>query len=164
VSYNETYDFEKQAPKGDQAAFSRRFGIHRVLVRAGAELFKLTGRPLVDKGRISPWWNFVHPTNIGLSDGTSFLVPGWNASRARAEVLGVSDVQFGRARSAVTLQWNTMSGVLRVRLNADAYGWFGRCSGMPLDNEAEEPRKVMLIGGAYQIYIPCLSLPLLTRL
>jgi hypothetical protein len=164
VPHNETYDFVRQAPKSHQEAFTGRFGTHRVLVRAGVELYKLSEFPLVYKGRISPWWNFLHPTNVQLPDGRPVLAPGWEESRARAKALGVSDVEFGRARSAVTKQWNTMSSVLRVRLNTDAYGWFGRNSGMPLDADADEPKKVMLIGGAYQIYIPGLTAMMMTKL
>jgi hypothetical protein len=164
MPHNETFDFEKEAPTTHRSAFTRRFGVHRVLIKAGTELYKLTEFGLIVNGRISPWWNIVEPTNVQLADGRCFLVPGWESSRSAAKSLGVSDEQFGRARSAVTRQWNAMSAVLRVRLNVEAYGWFGRNSGMPLDAEAAEPNKVVLIGGAYQIYVPCLTAPMLTRL
>jgi hypothetical protein len=151
---NDKYDFAKQTPAGHQAAFTKRFGVHRALLKPGTELYKRTEYNLVHRGEITPWWNFLHATTVTLSDGRPFSVSGFDVAQARARLLGVSDKAFAQARSAVTQQWNQLTNVLRTRLLVEAYGWFGQNSGMPLDETAPNPRQVMLIGGAYQIYIP----------
>ena len=173
MPHNESYDFEAQTPIGHKQAFIRRFGVHRILLRGGAELYKLTGNSLVDdKGRITPWWNLADTTKVRLDDGRCIVVEGRDAIKARSKGLATTEEAFARSRSAVTQQWNTMSGVLRVRLNVDAYGWFGRCAaqmvkepGKPADDdERKEAAKVVWIGGAYQVYIPGLGPGLLTEL
>jgi hypothetical protein len=78
--------------------------------------------------------------------------PQFTDMQAMAARLNVTCEQFVRARSAVTKQWNKMDGLLKVRLNLDAYGYFGRNAAMLLDNDLGT--KVVFIGGAYQVYIP----------
>jgi hypothetical protein len=172
MPHNENYDFETQTPRGDKQAFTRRFGIHRVLLRGGTELYKLTQYSLVHKGRITPWWSLADTTKVRLDDGRCIVVEGRDAILARSRGLATTEEGFVRSRSAVTQQWNSMSRVLRVRLNVDAYGWFGRCADQMVkepgesadDDERKEAAKVVWIGGAHQVYIPCLGPGLLTEL
>jgi hypothetical protein len=173
MAHNENYDFEAQTPIGHKQAFIRRFGVYRILLRGGEELYKLTENPLVDdKQRITPWWSLANTTKVRLDDGRCIVVEGRAAILARSKGLATTEEAFTRSRSAVTQQWNSMSGVLRVRLNVDAYGWFGRCAAQMkskpehADNaeESKEAAKVVWIGGAYQVYIPCLGPGLLTEL
>ena len=161
---NDTYDFVKQAKPEHQAAFTKRYGVHRVLVKSGTVLCKLTEHGLVFNGAITPWWNYFHAATITLPNGTVASVPGFSVAQAQAKQLGATDEQFGRARSAVTNQWNKMTNLLKAKLNVDAYGWFGQNSGMPLDEAVPDPRKVMLIGGAFQVYIPNLKAGMMTQI
>jgi len=43
----------------------------------------------------------------------------------------------------------------RWKRQLDAYGFFGRNAVVPLDNDLS--RRVVFIGGAYQVYIPRLA-------
>src|SRR4051794_10357484 len=92
---NDTYDFARQAPASHQAAFTRRLGVHRILVRAGTELCKLTEHCLVFKGDMTPWWNYHRPSVIALPGGSAVSVPGFDEVQARAKGLGATDEQFG---------------------------------------------------------------------
>jgi hypothetical protein len=141
-----------------------------VLVRAGAVLYKLTQHPLINGARITTRRCFVHSTNVRLSDGSSVLVPGWETARAKVRTLGGTDAEFVRARSAVFKNRNRMSCMLRVRMNVDAYGWFGLCAGQPLyyrkpgePSPLDEPTNVFLVGGGYQLYIPNLNIGTVTE-
>lgn len=143
---NEEIDFQKVAP-AVQGAFIGRMAEKRLLA-AGTKLYKHTSYSLFGNGgQISPWWSSVVP--LSPAD------PGLAGSRTRAGNLGVTDVDFARARTAVTRQWNEMGRILQVRLTQPVYGFIGRCSGQRLD---ENISNVVLIGGAHQLWIPNLTL------
>lgn len=121
----------------------------RTLLVAGHKLFKFSHDPLFKPdGGVSPWWSSVEP----LEDGD----PGLEQTLARAARLGVPAADFARARSAVTRQWNKMSGLLLVRLLTPVFGLAGRCASQRYD-EGSEFANVMWIGGAWQLYIPNLT-------
>lgn len=157
MALNDSYDWDTDTPPDHKDAFLKSFGVHRILIPAGTEFYKLTQYPLVNpkNGGITPWWNYLNVARVRLADGRVITVPGFTDMESAAARLHVTGEQFVRARSAVTKQWNTMDGLLRVRLNLDAYGFFGRNAAMPLDNDLG--RKVVFIGGAYQVYIPRLA-------
>src|SRR5262249_26203682 len=104
---NETLDFA-HAPADVRRAFLGQMARKRLLP-TGHELYKFTNPPLVNfDGSVTPWWSSVAPLNA--SD------PGLSGSLDRAKRLGVAPAEFARAQTAVTLQWNRMSGLLRARL------------------------------------------------
>lgn len=114
---------------------------------AGTQFYKFTDRPLLGSGSyVTPWWSGVDP--LDSSD------PGLNGVHARAQDLGVDPAKFARARSAVTLQWNSMTGLLVVQLIQPVCGFVGRCSHQRMD--AGDP-KVVFIGGGWQVYVPNLT-------
>jgi hypothetical protein len=86
---------------------------------------------------------------FGLQDA------GLAALLERGVGLGVGAAEFARARSAVTRQWNSMSGLLIARLVQPVYGFIGRCAAQPID-DAVGP-KVVWIAGAWQAYVPNLT-------
>lgn len=136
------------ASEQDQKAFIERFTVKR-LFPAGYELYKFTQYPLANSdGAVTRWWSSVAP----LDDDD----PGFHTSSQRASGLGVSGQQFARARSAVTAQWNAMDGLLRARLLLPVYGFVGRCSHQKFD-ERPEYANVVYIGGAWQLWIPNLT-------
>jgi hypothetical protein len=157
MALNDSHSWDTDTPQDHKDAFMKSFGVHRILVPAGTEFYKLTQYPLVNpkNGSITPWWNYLHVTQVKLDDGRVITVPGFTDMQGTAARLNVTGEQFVRARSAVTKQWNKMDGLLQVRLNLDAWGYFGRNAAMPLDNDLG--KKVVFIGGAYQVYIPKLS-------
>jgi hypothetical protein len=133
-------------PASVQAAFIGRSAEKRVL-SAGTKLYKFTSHPLLGGPGVTPWWSFVDsvaPPGERLEDMLK-----------RATNLGVDLSRFTRARSAVTMQWNSMSGLLIARLTQPVYGFVGRCAAQPMD-EAFGP-SVVWIGGAWQAYIPNLT-------
>ncbi len=112
---------------------------------------KFTDRPLVQStGRISPWWSSVEPIASGDTGLAGLL--------ERAERLGVSREEFARARSAVTQQWNSMSGLMIIRLLVPAYGFVGRCAAQLVDEQSVYMRNVVFIGGAWQSICPAWKL------
>lgn len=135
-------------PADHQAAFLKNKAEKRRF-EPGTLLYKFTGRPLVDeRGRVSPWWSGVRPLN---KDD-----PGRDGAIERSARLGVAPRNFARARSAVTFQWNTLRGLIEVRLKKRAWGFVGRCSSQRYD-ERPEFSNVVWIGGAWQIYLPNLT-------
>ena len=161
MTLNDTFDFAKDALREHQDAFVGSFGVHKVLVPGGTVLYKLTQYDLVYKGQITPWWNYFHPTRVRLENGQAFFEGGWTEAQVRAQRLGATAEEYGRVRSAVTHEWNTMTNFLKARLNRDVYGWFGQNMGMPTHQNS---RKVLFIGGAYQLYIPNLATGMMTEM
>ncbi len=145
---------EEIAPESLSAEVRQTFIGGRVtkeLLRSRTQLYKFTDRPLVQStGTISPWWSSVNP--IASGD------PGLSGILERAERLGVSREAFARARSAVTQQWNSMSGLTIIQLLVPAYGFVGRCSSQLVDNESSHMQNVVFIGGAWQVYLPNLAI------
>lgn len=144
---NATIDLAS-APPDVRAAFSRG-GATRVFLDIGHKLYKFTEYPLYKSdGTVTPWWSSVEP----LDDDD----PGLAGSRRRAAGLGVSDADFARARSAVTKQWNSMSGLLVARMLVPAFALYGRCRHQPAD-QSPGMGNVVLIGGAWQLWVPNLT-------
>lgn len=119
------------------------------LLAAGTQLYKFTEHSLYKAdGTVTPWWSTVEPIDP-TDTGLAVLLE-------RSAALGVSPNEFARARSAVTQQWNSMTGLIIARLNVPAYGMAGRCSSQLYDNSPAF-QNVRFIGGAWQVYIPNLT-------
>ncbi len=132
-----------------QANLYRRVVLKKPLA-AGALLYKFTDRPLVQStGRISPWWSSVEPIASGDTGLAGLL------ERAEGRV---SREEFARARSAVTQQWNSMSGLMIIRLLVPAYGFVGRCAAQLVDEQSVYMRNVVFIGGACKSICPAWKL------
>lgn len=142
---NESLEFSA-LPPDVQSAFIGRCA-RKVLLPAGARLFKFTSHPLYGPRGITPWWSAV--------DGFDHQDGGLDDVLQRSAGLGVDVSQFARARSAVTKQWNSMSGLLVAELIAPVYGFVGRCAAQPMDEAYGS--KVVWIGGAWQACIPNLT-------
>jgi len=113
-------------------------------------LYKFSGNSLVSpNGTVSPWWSAVEPIESGDT--------GLEGLLEYAARLNVAPNDYARARSAVTKQWNSLAGLLIVRLTVPVFAFVGQCSAQPVDNEVSAPRKVLYIGGAWQLYIPNLN-------
>jgi hypothetical protein len=147
ATLNESFD-SHNVPNDVRATFiGGQF--ERRLLLANHEFYKFTQHPLVPpNGRVTPWWSSVTP--LDPDD------PGLAGTLERAARLGVSGADFSRARSAVTKQWNSMSGLLIARLIVPAYGFVGRCSHQRYDDDPAFAN-VLWIGGAWQVWIPNLS-------
>lgn len=154
--HNSDYDFAT-APDQVKLAFTSRFGVHRVLLDAATRLYKFTEHPLSGPRGVTPWWHFLDACTVKLETGAPFQVPGYDTARQRAARIGVPDRDFGRARSAVSREWNRMTRLVKIRLNQKTYAFFGQNAGMPLDGEAPDPHAVKLIGGNYQLFVPNLN-------
>ena len=142
---NAEFDF-RIADQDVRKAFLGGYAEKRMLI-AGTKLYKHTSYGLIGPdGKITPWWSSTAP--IAADD------PGQEGSQARAGNIGASDQEFARARGAVTRQWNAMERVLHAILVQPVYGFAGRCSGQLLDNGMPN---VVLIGGAFQLWIPNLT-------
>src|SRR4051812_8067573 len=80
----------------------------KVLLTPPMQLYKWTGRPLLDGSRITPWWWFVQATRLP----TGVVAEGFRTSEERARRLGKSHRTFARARAAVSGQFgNTMENL-----------------------------------------------------
>lgn len=150
---NQNLNF-KDLPAAHQAAFSGRRA-RKMLLQAGQQFYKFTDAPLVrpprkpgEKPSISPWWSAVIPI-VEQDTGLQGLLDS-------AKNLDVSPATFARARNAVTLQWNSMSGLTIMQLLVPAYSFVGGVAHQPID-ERNEYKNVVYIGGAIQVYIPSLS-------
>lgn len=137
-----------ELPDAAQRAFSSCHAEPRQFP-AGAKFYKFTQHSLTgSSGGVSPWWSGVEP--LGPGD------PGLAGTLERAERLGVAPKDFVRAQSAVTNQWNSMDGLLVIRLRRPVAGFVGRCAHQPMDQDPAM-RNVLWIGGAWQAYLPDLS-------
>lgn len=119
------------------------------LLSAGTQLYKFTEHSLFKSdGTVTPWWSTVEPIDPA-DTGLELLME-------RAAALGVKPNEFARARSAVTKQWNSMTGLIIAKLNVPAYGLVGRCSSQRFD-DSPAFHNVRFIGGAWQVFIPKLT-------
>jgi hypothetical protein len=123
--------------------------IRKRLLPTGHELDKFTDYSLFNPdGAVTPWWFSVEP--LEARD------PGLEETLDRAQRLGVLPSELMQARGAVTRQWNSMKGFLRVRLLVPVFGFAGRCASQRYD-ESPAFANVAFIGGAWQLYIPNLT-------
>ena len=127
-----------------------------VLVRlaAGFQLYKWTQYGLINpyNGSASEYWSPWAPMTSG-----NIQVPGFSELRTRYQNIngGVGRPQeFARARSAVTQEWNTMSSLTKAELSLPVWGFLGTCAPQPVTQSEEASRKVLFIGGNYQLVIP----------
>ena len=118
---------------------------------AGTKLYKWTQYPLAGAQGITPWWSFVEART--LANGRK--VEGLQESQIYAERLSTPHGRYARTRSAVTKQWNLMTRPLVVQLLKDVWGFIGKASGQLEDQQVSN---VYLIGGAYQVWIPNLTI------
>jgi hypothetical protein len=135
-------------PAAHQDAFIGR-SAHKVCFLPGMEFYKFSDRaPFGPNGFASPWWFGVKP-----------LVPGdlgLDELIRRASRLKIEAQDFARARAAVTREWNTMNGVIVIRLLHPAFGLVGRCRHQQYSLDPQLSN-VAWIGGAWQVYLPNLT-------
>jgi hypothetical protein len=144
---NEQLTFESAASDVRRAFLGQR--AERRLLFGGFQLYKFTQYALFKPdGSVTPWWSSVAPLAVGD--------PGLEGTLERAQKIGANVQQFVRARTAVTNQWNALSGTLRARLVLPVYGFAGRCAGQPFDQDLALAN-VIYIGGAWQLWIPNLT-------
>jgi hypothetical protein len=145
---NEGFVWES-APESDRKAFLGGRAEKRLLP-SGTRLYKYTQYAMVHptRGTVTPWWSSIKP--LHPSD------PGYEKNEQYAQNLNVSGKDYTRARWAVTKQWNSLEKVLHAELLLPVYGFAGRVSAQPLDQD-DKARKVLLIGGAWQLWIPNLT-------
>ena len=145
---NESLSIESLPPNVRATFIGGR--VSKLLLHSGAKLYKFTDRALIQEtGHISPCWSAVEPIAPG-DTGLSGLME-------RAGNLNVLPAEFARARSAITKQWNSMSGLMVVGLQVPAYVFFGRCSAQQIDHSSKAFSNVVYIGGAWQVYVPNLD-------
>ena len=128
----------------------------KMLLTPHIRLCKWTSRPLSDGTRVTPWWSFVESTQLP----SGVVADGFRVSEERAARLGRSHREFARSRAAISDQFgNKMTKLLVVQISLPVWGFAGQASGQRefADNQPGL-RHVFLIGGAYQIWIPNLSL------
>ena len=127
----------------------------KILLEPSVQLYKWTGRPLVDGPRITPWWSFVQMTRLP----SGMVADGFRVSEERAARLGRSHRDFARARAAISGQFgNTMKNLLMVQLNVQAWAFAGQASGQrEFADDQIEVENVYLIGGAHQVWVPNLT-------
>jgi len=141
---------------GERGAF---IGVaEKRMLPVGFSLYKFTGNSPFRtsyQGAVTPWWSSVEP--LDPSD------PGLVGTLARAQRLNCTPADLARARAAVTLEWNTMTGLERVRLLIPVFAFVGRCRHQLRSNERDPEQgapihpNVVFIGGAWQVFIPNLS-------
>jgi hypothetical protein len=147
IILNQDLEFTAAPPEACRAFLGQ--WAEKRLLPCGYELYKFTHHPLFrPDGTVTPWWSSVKP--LTADD------PGLAGSLQRGQALGVAPPEFARARTAVTRQWNRMSGLLRARLLVPVYGFAGRCASQPFDEDAAFAN-VVYIGGAWQLWIPSLT-------
>jgi hypothetical protein len=134
------------APSDVRAAFTG--GAEPRLLPQGWRVYKYTQHSLVSSsGRVTPWWSSIEPIDAGD--------PGLAGSLERAARLGVDPARYGRARAAVTEEWNSMDKLLTASLLVPVYGLVGRCAFQRVSDNG--PSNVVFIGGAWQLWIPNLT-------
>lgn len=148
---------EKFPMKDSEAsAFLARFGMHPVELSSNTTLYKYSGDyPFrQDLNRWSPWWNARSGARHVLPDGKEVSWTGL-APRLTAAMKGnFSDVKAARVRSAVKHEWNSMRNLFIVRLNVQAWAWFGQCKGQRASDTDPNYANLHLMGGDFQYYIP----------
>jgi hypothetical protein len=127
----------------------------KVQLSPRTHLFKWTDRPLIQGGRISPWWSFAETTQLP----SGAMADGFRVSEERAERIGRTHREFARSRAAISGQFNNrLSNVLVIELSIRVWGFAGQASGQPeFARNQPELSNVFLIGGAYQVWVPGLT-------
>jgi hypothetical protein len=115
---------------------------------AGYEIYKRAASLELPPGRISEFWFSVKP--IAPGD------PGLDDLPGKARSTGASEIDFVRARAAVTTEWSPLTYLLRVRLLIPVYAFIGQCSGQLFDQNPVNSN-VAFIGGGWQVVIPNLT-------
>lgn len=134
----------------------------KIKISARKQLYKWTNRPLIGGWGITPWWSFVESTRLP----SGALAEGFRVAEERALRLGKPHREFARARAAISDQFNnSMSDLLVIVLNEPVWGFAGQASGQPeFKDEQVDLRNVILIGGAWQVWVPNLTLKHVTAL
>lgn len=151
LNYSLTFDQAAMAKPEVRRAFIGGKPETKERLLASTKLFKWTQYPLVGPKGITPWWSFVE--DRALVNGKK--VDGLRQSQIYAQRLGAQDSRYARTRSAVTQQWNQMTKPLVIELMKNVWGFIGKASGQPEDKQMAN---VYLIGGAYQVWIPNLTI------
>jgi hypothetical protein len=133
----------------------------RVLLATGVELYKWTDLEWTDPkydsymGTITPWWSFVKSTRLP----SGAVADGYRVSEERAGRIGRTHREFARARAAISGEFsNALTNLLVVQLRVPAWGFVGQASGQPeFVRWRKELSHVLLIGGAWQVYVPNLT-------
>lgn len=126
-----------------------------VLVRLdkGTQLYKWTQFGLIGHhGFASEYWSPWKAMTVG-----AMHVPGFTELRERYRNVGGSvgrPQQFMRARNAVTEEWNAMSSLTKAELSLPVWGFLGTCAPQPVTQAEEASRRVLFIGGNYQLVLP----------
>jgi hypothetical protein len=151
MTLNETLRFEA-APVHVVRAFLRT--PEKVKLPARTQLYKWTDRALGEP--VSAWWSVVESKR--LPSGAT--AEGFRVSEERALRLGRSHREFARMRAAISDQFdNPMSNLLVVALQEEVWGFAGQASGQrEFKDNAVELQNVMLIGGAWQVWVPNLRI------
>jgi hypothetical protein len=149
---NDSLRFE-DADRSVREAFTRT--PEKIRLPLGTRLCKWTTPALVDAYRLSPWWSFVESTRLP----SGALAEGFRVSEERAKRLGRSHRDFARVRAAVSEQFgNPMTHLLVISLNEAVWGFVGQAGGQrEFKDERVDLRNVLLIGGAWQVWVPNLT-------
>jgi len=128
----------------------------RIRLDPPTRLYRWTNPSSFDGSHIATWWSFVESTR--LTSGK--VADGFLVSEERAARIGRSHQKFARARVAISDQFgNTMAELLMVKVVQPVWGFAGQASGQREFADSDvEVRHVFLIGGAYQLWIPNLTL------
>ena len=127
----------------------------KLLIAARAHLYRWTDNPLNQGGKISPWWSFVETTQLP----SGAIADGFRVLEERAKRLRRSHREFARSRAAISGQFNNrLSNLLVIELSESVWGFAGQASGQPeFAEDQPELSNVILIGGAYQVWVPNLT-------
>ncbi len=158
MTLNDALRFE-DAPATVKGAFLRT--PEKIQVNAGRQLYKWTTYQLL-KEPITPWWSFVESTRLP----SGAMAEGFRVAEERARRIGRSHREFARARAAISDRFdNSMSDLLVVTLTEPVWAFAGQASGQPeFKADEAERRHVFLIGGAWQLWVPNLTLRHVTAL
>src|SRR5215813_3836308 len=124
----------------------------RLLLAARSHLYKWTDNPLIQGGRISPWWSFVETTQLP----SGVMADGFRVSEERAKRIGRTHREFARSRAAISGEFNNrLSNLLVIELSVPVWAFAGQASGQPeFARNQPELGNVFLIGGAHQVWVP----------
>ena len=152
LELNQTLRFDKLTLTQQQSFNSRPTP---VLVRlpGGTHLYKWTQYPLINnRGFASEYWSSWQPMTV-----EAMRIPGFSELRKRyrnrdGEV--GRPQEFMRARNAVTDYWNNMESITKAELRLPVWGFIGVCAPQPVSKSEEQSRRVLFIGGEYQLVLP----------
>ena len=150
---NESLSFERAELKV-RRAFLR--SPEKIRLDPPARLYRWANPSSFDGLHIAAWWSFVESTPLPSGK----VAEGFLVSEERATRIGRSHQKFARARVAISDQFgNTMAELLMVKVVQPVWGFAGQASGQREFADSDvEVRHVFLIGGAYQLWIPNLTL------